>query len=46
VVAAPIRDLPARLAELPPGPVLVMIGRVFADLDAVAEQPSTREAAR
>ena len=35
VVAAPIRDLPARLAELPPGPVLVMIGRVFADIEAV-----------
>jgi uroporphyrin-III C-methyltransferase/precorrin-2 dehydrogenase/sirohydrochlorin ferrochelatase len=35
VVAAPIRDLPARLAELPPGPVLVMIGKVFAEVDAV-----------
>src|SRR5262249_35377656 len=46
VVAAPIRDLPARLAELPPGPVLVMIGRVFADL-ASAKQPAViPEAAR
>jgi uroporphyrin-III C-methyltransferase/precorrin-2 dehydrogenase/sirohydrochlorin ferrochelatase len=34
VVAAPIRDLPARLAELPPGPVLVMIGQVFAEMAA------------
>jgi len=42
VVAAPIRDLPARLAELPPGPVLVMIGRVFADIEAV--MPREREA--
>jgi uroporphyrin-III C-methyltransferase/precorrin-2 dehydrogenase/sirohydrochlorin ferrochelatase len=44
VVAAPIRDLPARLAELPPGPVLVMIGRVFADVEAVAEQTPARDA--
>jgi uroporphyrin-III C-methyltransferase / precorrin-2 dehydrogenase / sirohydrochlorin ferrochelatase len=40
VVAAPIRDLPARLAELPPGPVLVMIGRVFADIEAVMPRES------
>ena len=46
VVAAPIRDLPARLAELPPGPVLVMIGKVFADIEATAEQrPAQRDAA-
>jgi uroporphyrin-III C-methyltransferase/precorrin-2 dehydrogenase/sirohydrochlorin ferrochelatase len=44
VVAAPIRDLPARLAELPPGPVLVMIGRVFADIEAVGEQRPARDA--
>jgi uroporphyrin-III C-methyltransferase/precorrin-2 dehydrogenase/sirohydrochlorin ferrochelatase len=46
VVAAPIRDLPARLAELPPGPVLVMIGQVFADVGAVAEEHPARDAAR
>jgi uroporphyrin-III C-methyltransferase / precorrin-2 dehydrogenase / sirohydrochlorin ferrochelatase len=46
VVAAPIRDLPARLAELPPGPVLVMIGRVFADIEAAGEQPAAHEAAQ
>jgi uroporphyrin-III C-methyltransferase/precorrin-2 dehydrogenase/sirohydrochlorin ferrochelatase len=40
VVAAPIRDLPARLAELPPGPVLVMIGRVFSDIEAVMPRES------
>jgi uroporphyrin-III C-methyltransferase/precorrin-2 dehydrogenase/sirohydrochlorin ferrochelatase len=40
VVAAAIRDLPARLAELPPGPVLVMIGRVFSDLEAVMPRES------
>jgi uroporphyrin-III C-methyltransferase / precorrin-2 dehydrogenase / sirohydrochlorin ferrochelatase len=39
VVAASIRDLPARLAELPAGPVLVMIGRVFADIDS-AQRPN------
>jgi len=44
VVAAPIRDLPARLAELPPGPVLVMIGQVFAEVDAIDERKSAREA--
>ena len=44
VVAAPIRDLPARLAELPPGPVLVMIGRVFAEVDEVGEQRPARDA--
>ena len=38
VIAASIRDLPARLAELPPGPVLVMIGRVFAEVAAIPEQ--------
>ncbi|HEY4919590.1 MAG TPA: siroheme synthase CysG [Xanthobacteraceae bacterium] len=42
VVAAPIRDLPERLAELPPGPVLVMIGRVFADVEAVTAQVPAR----
>ena len=36
VVAASIRDLPARLRELPPGPVLVMIGKVFAEIASVA----------
>jgi uroporphyrin-III C-methyltransferase/precorrin-2 dehydrogenase/sirohydrochlorin ferrochelatase len=40
VVAAPIGDLPARLAELPPGPVLVMIGRVFSDIEAVMPRES------
>jgi uroporphyrin-III C-methyltransferase/precorrin-2 dehydrogenase/sirohydrochlorin ferrochelatase len=44
VVVAPIRDLPARLAELPPGPVLVMIGRVFADIETAAEQARARGA--
>ncbi len=44
VVAAPIRDLPAHLAALPPGPVLVMIGRVFAEIDATAEQAPARDA--
>jgi uroporphyrin-III C-methyltransferase/precorrin-2 dehydrogenase/sirohydrochlorin ferrochelatase len=43
VVAASIRDLPARLAELPAGPVLVMIGRVFADIEAVSEQRPARK---
>jgi uroporphyrin-III C-methyltransferase/precorrin-2 dehydrogenase/sirohydrochlorin ferrochelatase len=43
-VAAAIRDLPARLAELPPGPVLVMIGRVFAEVGAVDEQEPVRDA--
>ena len=46
VVAAPIRDLPARLAELPPGPVLVMIGRVFADLESAKQPAVIPEAAR
>jgi len=45
VVAAPIRDLPARLAELPPGPVLVMIGRVFAELEASTQPAVIPEAA-
>ena len=31
VIAAPIASLPAQLAELPRGPVIVMIGRVFAE---------------
>jgi uroporphyrin-III C-methyltransferase / precorrin-2 dehydrogenase / sirohydrochlorin ferrochelatase len=44
VVAAPIRDLPGRLAELPPGPVLVMIGKVFAEVDAVSAQRPARDA--
>jgi uroporphyrin-III C-methyltransferase / precorrin-2 dehydrogenase / sirohydrochlorin ferrochelatase len=44
VVAAPIRDLPERLTELPPGPVLVMIGKVFADLGAIAEEKPARDA--
>ena len=39
-VAAPIRDLPARLAELPPGPVLVMIGQVFSEIQAVTSSES------
>jgi uroporphyrin-III C-methyltransferase / precorrin-2 dehydrogenase / sirohydrochlorin ferrochelatase len=45
VVAAQIGELPARIAELPAGPVLVMIGRVFADIEAVAEQRPARDAA-
>jgi uroporphyrin-III C-methyltransferase/precorrin-2 dehydrogenase/sirohydrochlorin ferrochelatase len=40
VVAASIRDLPARLAELPPGPVLVMIGQVFSDIAFVMPRES------
>ena len=44
MVAAPIRDLPARLAELPPGPVLVMIGKVFAEVDAVAAKAPIQSA--
>ncbi len=44
VVAAPIRDLPARLRELPPGPVLVMIGRVFAEVDAIPALEPARSA--
>jgi uroporphyrin-III C-methyltransferase / precorrin-2 dehydrogenase / sirohydrochlorin ferrochelatase len=40
MIAAPIRDLPARVAELPPGPVLVMIGHVFADIEAVMPRES------
>src|SRR5262249_10831561 len=40
VVAAPIRDLPVRLAELPPGPVLVMIGQVFAEIGSVTARES------
>jgi uroporphyrin-III C-methyltransferase/precorrin-2 dehydrogenase/sirohydrochlorin ferrochelatase len=48
-ITAPIRDLPGRLAELPPGPVLVMIGTVLADVEAVAAEgrittPSGRNA--
>jgi uroporphyrin-III C-methyltransferase/precorrin-2 dehydrogenase/sirohydrochlorin ferrochelatase len=42
VVAAPIRDLPERLRELPLGPVLVMIGKVFADVEAVTAQVPAR----
>ena len=45
LVAAPIRDLPARLAELPPGPVLVMIGHVFAEVDTVPAREPVRSAA-
>ncbi|HLH88657.1 MAG TPA: siroheme synthase CysG [Xanthobacteraceae bacterium] len=44
VVAAPIRDLPERLRELPPGPVLVMIGKVFAEVESAAEQRPASEA--
>ncbi|HEY1545359.1 MAG TPA: siroheme synthase CysG [Xanthobacteraceae bacterium] len=40
VAAAPIGDLPGRLTELPPGPVLVMIGRVFSDIEAVMPRES------
>ena len=43
LVAASIHDLPARLAELPPGPVLVMIGHVFADVGVVDEQKPARD---
>src|SRR6185437_9358483 len=45
LVAAPIRDLPARLAALPPGPVLVMIGHVFAEVEASQEPAVIPEAA-
>ena len=44
VLATPVRDLPARLAELPPGPMLVMIGRVFADVEAISAQAPARNA--
>jgi uroporphyrin-III C-methyltransferase/precorrin-2 dehydrogenase/sirohydrochlorin ferrochelatase len=44
VVTAPISELPARLAELPPGPVLVMIGKVFAEVDAIPAQAPMRSA--
>jgi uroporphyrin-III C-methyltransferase/precorrin-2 dehydrogenase/sirohydrochlorin ferrochelatase len=44
VVAASIRDLPGRLGELPPGPVLVMIGKVFAEVDAISAQRPARDA--
>ena len=46
VVVAPIRDLPARLAELPTGPVLVMIGKVFEDVAGIPTQLPARDAAR
>ena len=46
VIAAPIRELPARLAEAPPGPVLVMIGRVFADIEAAQRSGVIPEAAQ
>jgi uroporphyrin-III C-methyltransferase/precorrin-2 dehydrogenase/sirohydrochlorin ferrochelatase len=42
VIASTIRELPARLAEAPPGPVLVMMGRVFTEVGAIparAEEP-------
>jgi uroporphyrin-III C-methyltransferase/precorrin-2 dehydrogenase/sirohydrochlorin ferrochelatase len=39
VIAATIADLPARLAaERPPGPVVVMIGRVFDHLQSGADE--------
>jgi uroporphyrin-III C-methyltransferase/precorrin-2 dehydrogenase/sirohydrochlorin ferrochelatase len=40
VIAAPICELPARHAELPPGPVLVMIGGVFSDIATVMPRES------
>jgi uroporphyrin-III C-methyltransferase / precorrin-2 dehydrogenase / sirohydrochlorin ferrochelatase len=41
IIAAPIADLPARLAaETPAGPVVVLIGRVFADYVAAATATS------
>ena len=46
VVAAAIRDLPARLAELPPGPVLVMIGKVFAGIESAEHPDVIPDAAR
>jgi uroporphyrin-III C-methyltransferase/precorrin-2 dehydrogenase/sirohydrochlorin ferrochelatase len=52
VIAATIADLPARLAaEAPDGPMLILIGRVLADLlaargdDAASEAATTRAAA-
>ena len=43
VIAAPIADLPARLAATEKsGPVIVMIGRVLAERAAVADEPSLR----
>jgi len=43
VIAATLADLPACLAAEPPtGPVLVMIGRVFAESIARADQDETR----
>jgi uroporphyrin-III C-methyltransferase/precorrin-2 dehydrogenase/sirohydrochlorin ferrochelatase len=45
VVAASIRDLPERISELPPGPVLVMIGKVFADVRAIPAQAPMRSVA-
>src|SRR5262249_14068662 len=46
VIAAAVRDLPARLAELPHGPVLVMIGPGFAGLESAKQPAVIPEAAR
>ncbi len=46
MIAATIAELPARLAAAPPsGPVVVMVGRVFADYleNAVKEAVSGRD---
>ena len=42
IIAATVADLPARLgAEPPSGPVVVLIGRVFADYVATASEART-----
>src|SRR5262249_5499839 len=46
VVAAPIPHLPLRPAQLPPRPGLVMIGKVFADIEAAQQSGVIPEAAR
>ncbi len=46
-VAAPIRELPARLAQAKlPGPVLVMIGQVLAEAESAGREPARIEVAR
>jgi uroporphyrin-III C-methyltransferase/precorrin-2 dehydrogenase/sirohydrochlorin ferrochelatase len=38
-IAATVASLPARLAELPRGPVIVMIGRVFGEMRNQRREP-------
>jgi len=46
-VAAPIRELPARLAQAKlPGPVLVIIGQVLAEAESAGREPARIEVAR